>query len=110
MIFVSGDRHAAEISRLPAGPDAVAYPLYDLTASSLNQAMPAGTSRDSNPLRLGPHQRGVNFGTIDIEWSDGEGVESAGVSLTLAIRDVAGGIVHAEHVSLADLTPAAAVP
>jgi hypothetical protein len=72
--------------------------------------MPAGTSRDSNPLRLGPHQRGVNFGTIDIEWSDGEGVESAGASLTLAIRDVAGGIVHAEHVSLADLTPAAAVP
>ena len=110
VIFVSGDRHAAEISRLPAGPDAVAYPLYDLTASSLNQAMPAGTSRDSNPLRLGPHQRGVNFGTIDIEWSDEEGVESAGVSLTLAIRDVAGGIVHAEHVSLADLTPAAAVP
>ena len=111
VIFVSGDRHAAEISRIPAGPDAVEYPLYDLTASSLNQAMPAGMgSDDPNPLRLGPHQRGVNFGTIDIEWPEGEAAESAGASLTLAIRDVAGGVVHAEHVSLADLSPAAAAP
>lgn len=111
VIFVSGDRHAAEISRIPAGPDAVEYPLYDLTASSLNQAMPAGMgSDDPNPLRLGPHQRGVNFGTIDIEWPEAEGSESANASLTLAIRDVAGGVVHAEHVSLADLSPAAAAP
>jgi alkaline phosphatase D len=111
VIFVSGDRHAAEISRIPAGPDAVEYPLYDLTASSLNQAMPAGMgSDDPNPLRLGPHQRGVNFGTIDIEWPDGEGSESAGARLTLEIRDVAGGVVHAEHVSLADLSPATAAP
>jgi hypothetical protein len=73
--------------------------------------MPAGMgSDDPNPLRLGPHQRGVNFGTIDIEWPDGEGSESAGARLTLEIRDVAGGVVHAEHVSLADLSPAAAAP
>ena len=111
VIFVSGDRHAAEISRIPAGPDAVEYPLYDLTASSLNQAMPAGMGSDyPNPLRLGPHQRGVNFGTIDIEWPEGEGAESAGARLTLDIRDVSGGVVHAEHVSLADLSPAAAAP
>ncbi len=110
VIFVSGDRHAAEISRIPAGPDGLDYPLYDLTASSLNQAMPASMSREPNPLRLGPHQRGVNFGTIDIEWPKGENAESAGASLTLAIRDVAGGIVHAEHVPLADLSQAAAAP
>ena len=111
VIFVSGDRHAAEISRIPAGPDAVEYPLYDLTASSLNQAMPAGMgSDDPNPLRLGPHQRGVNFGTIDIEWPEGEGAKAAGARLTLAIRDVAGGVVHAEHVSLAGLSPVAAAP
>ena len=110
VIVVSGDRHAAEISRLPAGPDALGYPLYDLTASSLNQALPDGVSRDPNPLRLGPHQRGVNFGTIDIEWPGDGGAEPAGATITLAIRDVAGETVHAERVSLAGLAPAAAAP
>jgi len=110
VIFASGDRHAAEISRIPAGPEAAAYPLYDLTASSLNQAMPAGMGDDPNPLRLGPHQRGVNFGTIDIEWIGDEGAEAAGSRLTLAIRDVTGTIVHAERVRLADLSPAVVKP
>jgi len=110
VIVVSGDRHAAEISRLPASPDALGYPLYDLTASSLNQALPDGVSRDPNPLRLGPHQRGVNFGTIDIEWPGDGGAEPAGATITLAIRDVAGETVHAERVSLAGLAPAAAAP
>jgi len=105
VIFVSGDRHAAEISRIPAGPDAAAYPLYDLTASSLNQGMPPGTSDDPNPLRVGPHHRDANFGTIDIDWADGDEDGPAGAALTLAIRDVAGDVVHATHVALADLTP-----
>ncbi|MFM7183146.1 MAG: alkaline phosphatase D family protein [Planctomycetota bacterium] len=110
VMFVSGDRHAAEISRIPAGPEAAGYPLYDLTASSLNQPLPAGMSRDPNPLRLGPHQREVNFGTIDIEWLEGAGPEPAGATITLGIRDLAGAIVHAERFRLADLAPATATP
>jgi alkaline phosphatase D len=108
VVFVSGDRHTAEISRIPAGPDAAAYPLYDLTASSLNQPLPAGMGRDPNPLRLGPRERGVNFGTIEIDWTGGEDGGSVGGSLTFAIRDVAGIAVHSERVPLADLAPAAA--
>jgi len=108
VIFVSGDRHAAEISRIPASPDAAGYPLYDLTASSLNHPKPAVMGRDANPLRLGPHQRGVNFGTIEIDWIGGEAAGPAGASLTLAIRDVAGTTVHAERVPLAELAPAIA--
>jgi alkaline phosphatase D len=108
VIFVSGDRHAAEISMIPAGPDAAAYPLYDLTASSLNQPLPPGAGLDPNPLRLGPRHQGVNFGTIEIDWTGGDDAEPAGTGLTLAIRDVLGDVVHAERVPLADLAPAAA--
>ena len=37
VIFLSGDRHLAEISRLPAdAPNGVGYPIYDITSSSLN--------------------------------------------------------------------------
>jgi len=72
--------------------------------------MAPGANLGQNPLRLGPHQRGANFGTIDIDWNDDDNAEHAGVGLTLAIRDVQGGLVHAERVRLADLAPAAATP
>lgn len=110
VIVVSGDRHAAEISRIPAGPEAAAYPLYDLTASSLNQAMPVGQGRNPNPLRLGPQQRDVNFCTIEIDWPTADDAAASGGSVTLAIRDLAGSVVHAERMPLASLAPAAAVP
>ena len=36
VVFLSGDRHLAEISKLPAGhPDGVGYPVYDVCSSSL---------------------------------------------------------------------------
>ena len=38
VVFLSGDRHEADISRLPAAdPLGVGYPLFDVTSSSLNQ-------------------------------------------------------------------------
>ena len=41
VVILSGDRHLAEISRLPADhKDGVGYPLYDITSSSLN--VPSG--------------------------------------------------------------------
>jgi alkaline phosphatase D len=103
VVVVSGDRHSAEISRIPPGDDALAYPLYDLTASSLNQPKGGDAGAEPNRHRVGPLHSGVNFGTIEIDWDAADG---AGPRLTLAIRDEHGAVGHAERVPLADLAPA----
>lgn len=99
VVVVSGDRHAGEVSRIPPGPEALAYPLYDLTASSLNQPKMGGGADEPNRLRLGPWRRGVNFGTIEIDWDAAEPL------LTLAVRDDRGDVFHAERVTLGSLAP-----
>ena len=99
LVVVSGDRHAAEISRIPAGADALAYPLFDLTASSLNQSK--GDGAEPNRLRVGERYGDVNFGTIEIDW----GGAAAGPRITLAVRDVRGGVVSSAATPLADLAP-----
>ncbi len=98
VVIVSGDRHAGEISRIPPGPEALAYPLYDLTASSLNQPGAGDRPPEPNQLRLGPRCHGVNFGTIEIDW------HAAEPALTLAVRDERGEVFHAERMVLGALT------
>ena len=119
VIVVSGDRHTAELSRIPAGEGALAYPLHDLTASSLNQPRGGGGGEEPNRHRLGPRYQGVNFGTIEIDWRDAaagsapDAGATDGTVITLAIRDERGAEVHAERVPLATLappSPAAAPP
>ena len=102
LIVVSGDRHTAEISRVAPGPDTLSYPLYDLTASSLNQPQGSGKREEPNAHRLGPRFRDPNFGTLEIDWD-----APAGPTLALAIRDVNGAVVHAELARIADLAPPA---
>jgi alkaline phosphatase D len=99
VIVVSGDRHAGEISRIPPGDEALAYPLYDLTASSINQPKRPDVPEEPNRLRLGPWCRGVNFGTIDIDW------EADAPAVTLALRDERAAVFHAERVLLSSLAP-----
>ncbi|MFM8291013.1 MAG: alkaline phosphatase D family protein [Planctomycetia bacterium] len=99
LVVVSGDRHAAEISRIPAGDAALAYPLYDLTASSLNQGKGAGD--EPNRLRVGRRYGDVNFGTIEIDW----GGVAAGPRLTLAVRDERGAVVSSAGLPLVTLIP-----
>jgi len=104
VIVVSGDRHAGEISRVPPGPEALAYPLYDLTASSINQPKRLDCPDEPNRLRVGPWRRGVNFGTIEIEW------EASPPAVTLAVRDEQGGAFAAERIPLTALDAPAASP
>lgn len=99
IVVVSGDRHAAEISRIPAGDGALAYPLYDLTASSLNQGKGGGD--EPNRLRVGRRYGDVNFGTIEIDWGDA----AAGPRLTLAVRDERGAVVSSAGLPLVNLAP-----
>jgi alkaline phosphatase D len=100
LIVVSGDRHAAEISRVPPGDDGIDYPLFDLTASSFNQSRGV---RDDEPNRhrVGPRYGAINFGTIEIDW------DAATPTVTLAIRDEQAAVVHAERVPFAVLAPPA---
>ena len=103
VIIVSGDRHSAEISRIPAGDEALAYPLFDLTASSLNQPKRVDDEDEPNRHRLGERFHGANFGSIVIDW----GAAAAGgpPALTLAIHDVDGKVVRAVEIPAAELVP-----
>ena len=81
VIFVSGDRHWAELSRLDRSAH---YPLYDLTSSALTQKHPRGTPTP-NRYRADPTTyHNANLGLISIDW------KSAGPEVTLELLDVDG--------------------
>ncbi|MEM8733887.1 MAG: alkaline phosphatase D family protein [Planctomycetota bacterium] len=65
VVIVSGDRHLGEIS---LDPTSVGYPLYDVTASGLNQANQGWRATEPNRLRLAALQYGNHFGSIEVDW------------------------------------------
>ncbi len=82
VVFLSGDRHFAELSVEKAAGN---YPLYDLTSSSLNA--PIGRHREKNRHRVGEMVTAANFGMVEIDWTD------KGPIVSLAICSEAGGTV-----------------
>ena len=62
VVFISGDTHYAELSKLDVN---VPYPLYDLTSSGITEKWPV---LPPNSLRVGEAIREANFGLIDIVW------------------------------------------
>ena len=63
VVFISGDVHYAELSRLsPAG----LYPLYDVTSSGITQSWP---DSEPNANRLGAPMAQNNFGMLEINWA-----------------------------------------
>jgi alkaline phosphatase D len=106
VLFISGDRHLAEISRVPAScPTGVRYPLHDVTSSSLNRPSgnftEAGTrfTNEINPHRVGLTYFETNSGMIDIDWDAPDPV------VRLQIRDEKGGVVNQLRLSLSQLQP-----
>ena len=91
VVLLSGDRHLAEISRLPA--ERVGYPLYEVTASGLNSAG-AGEGEENRFRVAGGNFRGDHFGVVRLE----EGV------VHLEVRDVDGETVRARQLPLEDLS------
>lgn len=66
VVFLSGDRHIAEISRIDG--TAAGYPLYDVTASGLTHTW--STNRDeANRHRVGDKLVALNFGMLEIDWN-----------------------------------------
>lgn len=99
VVFLSGDRHTADISMYPPETDGGPfYPVYDITSSGLTQT---GFSREKNRYRVGddnPFGK-QNFGWIAIDW-DGEDP-----SIKLEIRDVEGNVVRQAQTTLNTLKP-----
>lgn len=63
VVFLSGDRHLIELSRLDGGP----YPLWDFTSSGFNWGSKA--IEEPNRFRVGPVMRVPNFGVIEVNWN-----------------------------------------
>lgn len=103
VVVISGDRHLAEGMKLAPGPNALSYPLYEMTSSSLNA--PSGNmtkagvrfATEVNSYRVGLTYFDTNFGMIDIDWSQPSPV------VRMQVRDEAGGVVLQQRFSLADL-------
>jgi alkaline phosphatase D len=81
VVIVSGDRHWAELS---VEPEALGYPLYDMTSSSLNQKHGRGTPTDNAYRALPQTFHEENFGVIEVDW------DADRPSVSLRVIDVAG--------------------
>jgi len=97
VVFLTGDRHTADISMLPHETDgSPAYPLYDVTSSGLNQN---GFSKETNRYRAEikkPFGK-PNFGLIEIDWSQED------PSISLQIRNAKGKVVRKAETTLGQL-------
>jgi alkaline phosphatase D len=64
VVFVSGDRHLAELQKLERPG---AYPLYDFTTSPVAAAMAGAAVKEVNPIRIAGYAKGCNFGVLEID-------------------------------------------
>ncbi len=98
VLFISGDRHLSEISRLPANDPAngAGYPIFDVTSSSLNVPS-GGNDNEANKHRIGSNYRKVNFGTLDIDWTQPD------PTIHMQVRDVDGKPALQHQVKLSEL-------
>jgi alkaline phosphatase D len=65
VIFLSGDRHIAEISVLRT--TSVRYPVFDVTSSGLTHTSPPRT--EPNRHRVGPLVFDLNYGLVVVDWA-----------------------------------------
>jgi alkaline phosphatase D len=108
VIFVSGDRHRAEVSRFEANAGdvsrharGVGYPLYDVTSSGLTEAG-GRFMNELNRNRVGAPFLDRNFGVIAIDW------ERDDPEIRLEIRTERGEPAIRVDVKLSELRPKAA--
>lgn len=103
VLFVSGDRHHAELSVLdrndPAAQESEPpYDIYDLTSSSLNAPI-RDFRNEVNRSRVGRVYQGANFGSIRIDWDRDD------PQITLRIHDEYAKTVMEHVLHLSDLSP-----
>ena len=91
VVFLSGDIHYAELSRLDVN---VPYTLWDLTSSGLTEEWRVPTP---NANRASEVVADANFGFIDIDW------QGAATKLSLGIVDATGKTRMTRDIALASL-------
>jgi len=91
VVFISGDTHYAELSKLDVN---VPYTLWDLTSSGLTEVWPVDVP---NANRVGTLLREPNFGVIEIDWSPG------GTTIALQAMNIDGKPAVTHEVKLSDL-------
>jgi alkaline phosphatase D len=94
VIFLSGDRHYAELEMMDGD---IGYPVYDLTSSSLNWAEPRWRRISPDEHRIGLVDRGDNFGLVEIDWNRTDPL------IRLKIIDVDGDLVLHRKIDLSTL-------
>ena len=97
VVFVSGDRHLAEVSMTEEGD--LGYPVYDVTASALNRSSKAWRRYETNRHRVATMNWGDNFGVIEVDWA------AKDPAIRLQIRDVAGETTINTKIRLSTLRP-----
>ncbi|QDU66839.1 alkaline phosphatase D family protein [Engelhardtia mirabilis] len=105
VVFLSGDRHAAELSVLPTQRDGLdaGYALFDVTSSALNQSRTWAPER--NGLRLGDQWFGPNFGLVEIDF------DAERPHVELSVRDAGdGGVLMRRRLFLDELSAPAIEP
>lgn len=85
VVFLSGDRHITELTRMPR---AGMYPLYDATISPLTSGAGGGKGEEPNPWRVqGTWTTVRNFATLDVTGPRNDRV------LTITVRDAKGALL-----------------
>ena len=82
VVFVSGDRHTAFLYQ---SQDALPYPVYEITASSMNVSF-GDESVEMDRAQIGAGYRPENYGGMEIDWEAG--------TVDLMIKSNAGEIVR----------------
>jgi alkaline phosphatase D len=96
VIFISGDRHLAEVSveRGSAGLR-VPYPMWDFTSSGMtDDVQPVD---EPNRFRVGPVYRGTNYGVLRVNW------DQQPATVVFENRDEGGNLINRQAVALPSL-------
>lgn len=96
VIFLSGDRHHAEISALNL--ESLAYPIYDITSSGLTNRLDPALNTEYNEYRIADTfaYRQRNYGLIQV-------IDGEQPSVQITIKDAYGDELEAIHLKLHDL-------
>ena len=96
VIFLSGDRHWAELS---CCREQTPYPLYEITSSSFNQIHPRGTPTENRFRTDERTYHRENYGVVRIDWSCDI------PTVTLEVKDMEGAIRIENKMTIGDLQP-----
>lgn len=96
VVFLSGDRHLAELSQTDGG---LGYPVFDLTSSGLNMGNKKWRPTETNKHRVATMTSGDNFGMVIVDWA------ATPPTVRLQIRDVNGEVTIQQKLDLPLLSP-----